>query len=162
MSENKNVQDTHISEQMKTLHGALIRIVSALNQPRNDEKLIADAGIQLDRALFSILISIERLGPIGVVELAECAGRDYTTVSRQVAKLEKLGLVIRQHNVIDRRIREAVISPTGKAMTERIDAAREQMGNAVFKDWSQDELDIFVRLMQKFANAMDNDVSTQE
>lgn len=162
MSENKNVQDTRISEQMKTLHGALIRIVSALNRPRNDEKLIADAGIQLDRALFSILISIERLGPIGVVELAECAGRDYTTVSRQVAKLEKLGLVIRQHNVIDRRIREAVISPTGKAMTERIDAAREQMGNAVFKDWSQDELDIFVRLMQKFANAMDNDVSTQE
>ncbi|EED2636731.1 winged helix-turn-helix transcriptional regulator [Salmonella enterica subsp. houtenae serovar 40:z4,z24:-] len=161
MSENKNVQDTHISEQMKVLHGALIRIVSALNQPRNDEKLIEDAGIQLDRALFSILISIERLGPIGVVELAERAGRDYTTVSRQVAKLEKLRLVIRQHNAIDRRIREAVISPTGKAMTERIDAAREQMGNVIFKGWSQDELDIFVRLMQKFADAMDSVSSTQ-
>lgn len=161
MSENKNVQDTHISEQMRTLHGALIRIVSALNQPRNDEKLIEDAGIQLDRALFSILISIERLGPIGVVELAERAGRDYTTVSRQVAKLEKLGLVIRQHNAVDRRIREAVISPTGKAMTERIDAAREQMGNVIFKGWSQDELDIFVRLMQKFADAMDSVSSTQ-
>lgn len=162
MSENKNVQDTHISAQMKALHGALIRVVSALNRPRNDEKLIAEAGIQLDRALFSILISIERLGPIGVVELAERTGRDYTTVSRQVAKLEKLGLIIRQHNAIDRRIREAVISPTGKVMTERIDAAREQMGNAVFKDWSQDELDIFVRLMQKFADAMDNDASMQE
>ncbi|ELM1616980.1 winged helix-turn-helix transcriptional regulator [Salmonella enterica] len=161
MSENKNVQDTHISEQMKTLHGALIRIVSALNQPRNDEKLIEDAGIQLDRALFSILISIERLGPIGVVELAERAGRDYTTVSRQVAKLEKLRLVIRQHNAVDRRIREAVISPTGKAMTERIDAAREQMGNVIFKGWSQDELYIFVRLMQKFADAMDSVSSTQ-
>ncbi len=37
MSENKNVQDTHISEQMKALHGALIRVVSALNRPRNDE-----------------------------------------------------------------------------------------------------------------------------
>lgn len=135
MSENKNVQDTHISEQMKALHGALIRVVSALNRPRNDEKLIAEAGIQLDRALFSILISIERLGPIGVVELAERAGRDYTTVSRQVAKLEKLGLIIRQHNAIDRRIREAVISRTGKALTERIDAAREQMGKVVFKDW---------------------------
>ncbi|EGW4683602.1 MarR family transcriptional regulator [Salmonella enterica subsp. enterica serovar Enteritidis] len=142
MSENKNVQDTHISEQMKALHGALIRVVSALNRPRNDEKLIAEAGIQLDRALFSILISIERLGPIGVVELAERAGRDYTTVSRQVAKLEKLGLIIRQHNAIDRRIREAVISRTGKAMTERIDAAREQMGKVVFKDWPQDELKI--------------------
>ncbi|ECG8591597.1 winged helix-turn-helix transcriptional regulator [Salmonella enterica subsp. salamae] len=159
MPENKNVQDTPISEQMKTLHGALIRIVSALNRPRNDEKLIEEAGIQLDRALFSILISIERMGPIGVVDLAECAGRDYTTVSRQVARLEKLGLVIRQHNALDRRIREAVISPTGKVLTERIDAAREQMGHAIFKDWRQDELDIFVRLLQKFADAMDNGAS---
>lgn len=108
------------------------------------------------------LISIERLGPIGVVELAERAGRDYTTVSRQVAKLEKLGLIIRQHNAIDRRIREAVISRTGKAMTERIDAAREQMGKVVFKDWPQDELDVFVRLMQKFADAMDSDASMPE
>ncbi len=49
MSENKNVQDTHISEQMKALHGALIRVVSALNRPRNDEKLIAEAGIQRQR-----------------------------------------------------------------------------------------------------------------
>ncbi|MCZ0889384.1 MarR family transcriptional regulator, partial [Salmonella enterica subsp. enterica serovar Typhi] len=81
---------------------------------------------------------------------------------RQVAKLEKLGLIIRQHNVRDRRIREAVISRTGKAMTERIDAAREQMGNVVFKDWPQDKIDIFVRLMQKFADAMDSDASMPE
>ncbi|EKJ9355144.1 hypothetical protein R4904_003972 [Salmonella enterica] len=46
-------------------------------------------------------------------------------------------------------------------MTERIDAAREQMGNVIFKGWSQDELDIFVRLMQKFADAMDSVSSTQ-
>lgn len=46
-------------------------------------------------------------------------------------------------------------------MTERIDAAREQMGNVIFKEWRQDELDIFVRLMQKFADAMDNDSSMQ-
>ncbi|EDI0662676.1 MarR family transcriptional regulator, partial [Salmonella enterica subsp. enterica serovar Muenchen] len=48
------------------------------------------------------------------------------------------------------------------AMTERIDAAREQMGNVVFKDWPQDEIDIFVRLMQKFADAMDSDASMPE
>ncbi|OSF89697.1 hypothetical protein R567_01950 [Salmonella enterica subsp. enterica serovar Enteritidis] len=50
----------------------------------------------------------------------------------------------------------------GKAMTERIDAAREQMGKVVFKDWPQDELDVFVRLMQKFADAMDSDASMPE
>lgn len=157
MSSEKKVQDTHISEQMKILHGALISIVSALNRPRNDERLIEEAGVRLDRALFSVLVTIERLGPIGVVDLAERAGRDYTTVSRQVAKLESLGLVKRRENPADRRVREAVISPKGKAMTDRIDAARERMGNAIFKDWSKDELDVFVRLMRKFANAMEEE-----
>src|SRR5690606_287557 len=123
----KNVQDTHISEQMKSLHGSLISILSALNRPRNDEKMIEDAGIRLDRALFSALVMIERLGPIGVVELADRSGRDYTTISRQVARLESLELVERRSNPMDRRVREAVIAPKGKAMTDQIDAARERM-----------------------------------
>ncbi len=158
MSSEKKVQDTHISAQMKVLHGALISIVSALNRPRNDEKMIEEAGIRLDRALFSVLVGIERLGPIGVVDLAERSGRDYTTISRQVAKLESLGLVKRRENPVDRRVREAVISPKGKAMTDRIDAARERMGHAVFKDWSRDELDVFVRLMRKFADALEEEI----
>lgn len=151
----KNVQDTHVSEQMKTLHGALISIVSTLNRPRNDERLIEKAGVQLDRALFSVLVSIERLGPIGVVDLAECTGRDYTTVSRQVAKLESMSLVKRRESPADRRVREAIIAPKGKAMTERIDAAREQMGNVIFNDWSRDELDTFVKLIRRFADALE-------
>ena len=155
MSSKKNVQDTHISEQMKVLHGALISIVSALNRPQNDEKMIQDAGIRLDRALFSILVSVERLGPIGVVELAERSGRDYTTVSRQVARLESLGLVTRRASPDDRRVREALISATGKKMTDRIDAARERMGHKIFKDWSKEEVDVFTRLMRKFADALD-------
>jgi DNA-binding MarR family transcriptional regulator len=54
-----------------------------------------------------------------VVELADRAGRDYTTVSRQVAKLESLGLVERRESATDRRVREAAISAKGKAMTDQ-------------------------------------------
>lgn len=156
MPSKKKVQDTHISEQMRVLHGALISIVSAMNRPRNDEKMIEKAGIRLDRALFSVLVSIERLGPIGVVELAERSGRDYTTISRQVAKLESQGLVRRRESPLDRRVREAVVSAKGKAMTDRIDAARERMGHMIFKDWSREELDAFVRSMRKFADALED------
>jgi len=157
MPSEKNVQDTHISEQMKSLHGSLISIVSALNRPKNDEKMIEDAGIRLDRALFTVLVMVERLGPIGVVDLADRSGRDYTTISRQVARLESLELVKRQPNALDRRVREAVIAPKGKAMTDRIDAARERMANVIFKDWHEDELDAFVKSMRKFADALDSD-----
>ncbi|GAB3389541.1 MarR family winged helix-turn-helix transcriptional regulator [Massilia agri] len=158
MTFEKNVQDTHISQKMRALHVSLIRIASALNRPRNDEKLIEAAGVRLDRALFSVLVTIERLGPIGVVDLAERSGRDYTTVSRQVAKLESLGLVERRENPQDRRVREAVISPAGKDMTDRIDAARERMADVVFRDWSREEIEVFVKLMGKFAVALDEEL----
>lgn len=157
MSSKKSVQDARMSEQLKALHGALISIVSAMNRPQRDEKLIEAAGIRLDRALFPLLIGIERLGPIGVMDLADRAGRDYTTVSRQVAKLESLGLVKRQENAVDRRVRETVISPKGKAMTVRIDAARERIGRVIFSTWAKEDIEDLVRLMQMFAVALEEE-----
>jgi len=128
-----------------------------MNRPQRDEAMVREAGISLDRALFPLLVGIERLGPIGVVELADRAGRDYTTVSRQVAKLESLGLIQRQASATDRRVSEAIVTPQGKSMTDRVDAARERMGIEIFKTWDPDDLDNLVRLMRKFADAVRDD-----
>src|ERR1700759_5599431 len=154
MPARKNVQNTHISERLRVLHGALLDIVSVINRPQRDEVLIKEAGIPLDRALFPLLVGIERFGPIGVVEMADRVGRDYTTVSRQVAKLESLGLVERKGSAADRRVREAVITPKGKAMTDLVDAARERMGRGILETWEARDFDELVRLMRKFADAM--------
>ena len=149
-----NVQNTHMSTLLRELHGALIDIVSVMNRPQRDEAMVRAAGISLDRALFPLLVMVERLGPIGVVELADRVGRDYTTVSRQVAKLESLGLVNRQGSAADRRIREATITAKGKAMTDLVDAAREKMGRRIFAEWGQDDVQELVRLMRKFADGI--------
>jgi DNA-binding MarR family transcriptional regulator len=154
MASTKKVQNTHISKQVRELHGALIEIASLMNRPQRDEQMVREAGIALDRALFPLLVGIERLAPIGIVDLADRAGRDYTTVSRQVAKLESLGLVERKQSAADRRVNEAVVTPKGKAMTDKIDAARERMALAVFASWDPEEIDDLVRLMRKFADAM--------
>jgi len=149
-----NVQNTHLSAHIRALHGALLDILVVMNRPQGDEALIAAAGISLDGALFRLLVGIERFGPIGVVELADRSGRDYTTVSRQVARLESLGLVTRRPGAADRRVREAIIAPAGKAMTDQIDAARERMGAAIFADWPPEEVEALTRLMRKFADAL--------
>lgn len=155
MPSRKNMQNTHIdNRQIRELHGSLIDIVSLMNRPQRDESMVREAGISLDRALFPLLVGIERLGPIGIVELADRAGRDYTTVSRQVAKLESLGLAERRQNAADRRVNEAVVTPKGKAMTDKIDAAREKMARAVFETWDAHDISELVRLMRKFADAM--------
>jgi DNA-binding MarR family transcriptional regulator len=155
MSSRKRVQNTHIGGRLRELHDALLDIVSVMNRPQRDEVLIKEAGISLDRALFPLLVGVERFGPIGVVDLADRVGRDYTTVSRQVTKLEGLGLVERREDAADRRVSKAAITSKGKAMTDLVDAARERIARAIFKTWDMREFDELVRLMRKFADALD-------
>ena len=62
---------------LKELHANLVDLVAIMNMPQLDKHLLAEAGVELDQALFPLLIAIERYGPIGVVELAGRAGRDY-------------------------------------------------------------------------------------
>lgn len=146
----KSVQNTHNNASFDDLHNALLMIVGTFNRPQRDELLIKESGIQLDRALFPLLIQIGRFGPLGVVELADRAGRDYTTVSRQVAKLEELGLAQRQKNVRDKRVNEAVITAAGKAMTDKIDAARTQIYQQLLAGWPAEERAELTRLLQRF------------
>jgi DNA-binding MarR family transcriptional regulator len=164
MASRKNVQNARISSTSKwirDLHGALLDIVSVMNSPQRDEMMVREAGIALDRALFPLLVVIERRGPIGVVDLADRIGRDYTTVSRQVAKLESLGLVKRRAGAADRRIRQTVVTPKGKAMTDAVDAARERIGRTFFARWDERAVEELVRLMRKFADDVIGDAGPQ-
>jgi DNA-binding MarR family transcriptional regulator len=147
------VQNTHMSARHRELHRALLEIVGVINKPQRDDALMAAAGVRLDRALFPLLIGIERFGPIGVVDLADGVGRDYTTISRQVAKLESLDLVSRRQSALDLRLREAVVTVKGKAMIDLIDAARERYFRRMFADWAPAEVAELTRLMRKFADA---------
>lgn len=144
---------------MRALHMALISVASVLNRPDVDERLVHEAGIALDRALFPLLVMIERLGPIGIVDLAGRAGRDYTTVSRQAARLESLGLVQRQASESDARVRAATVTPKGKAMTDALDAARERMARKLFAEWSDLDVDTLVNLLQRFATDIEAQAS---
>ena len=146
----KSVQNTHNGSAFDDLHNALLAIVGTFNRPQRDELLIKESNIQLDRALFPLLVQISRFGPIGVVELADRVGRDYTTVSRQVTKLEEIGLAKRQKNARDKRVNEAVITASGKVMTDKIDTARSRIYGEVFQAWQENERVELARLLQKF------------
>lgn len=147
---NKYMHNTHKNFNLEDLHDALLTIVGTFNRPQRDELMIKESGIQLDCALFPLLVQIGRFGPIGIVELADRVGRDYTTVSRQVARLEETGLAQRQKNPKDRRINEAAITLAGKVMTDKIDTARAQIYRGIFQQWCEDDCIALTRLLQKF------------
>jgi DNA-binding MarR family transcriptional regulator len=141
-----------MDQDLRTLHEALLDLSGIMNRPQPDAVLIAEAGIELDRALFPLLVRIDRRGPIGVVELAELAGRDHSTVSRQVAKLESLGLVSRYPDPKDRRVRVAAVTAKAKALTEALDAARERLWTEALSSWSPADRKALSRLVRKLAD----------
>ena len=155
MASKKNVQDAHMSANIRALHDALLSVIGVMSRPDVDERMVREAGIALDGALFPLLVMVERFGPIGIVELANRGGRDYTTVSRQVSRLESQGLVERRAHENDARVRAVVVTAKGQAMTDALDAARERMARAMFADWSESEVDMLVSLMQRFARGFE-------
>lgn len=141
-----------MKQDIRTLRGALMDITGLLNRPQQDAALLHLAGASLERALFPLLVRIEANGPLGIGELADLCGRDYTTVSRQVARLEQLGLVARRTNSADARIKEALVTGKGRRMTRAIDGAREETMLSLLRDWDKRDIAQLARLLRKLAD----------
>jgi DNA-binding MarR family transcriptional regulator len=136
---------------LSILHEALLDLTGVLNRPQADARLIAAAGVDLDRALFPLLVRVERRGPLAIGELADQCGRDYTTVSRQVTTLERLGLVARQVNAQDARVRDVAVTPKGRAISRKLDRGRERLMTSVFASWDRRDVAMLARLLRKLA-----------
>ncbi|ADW70024.1 MarR family winged helix-turn-helix transcriptional regulator [Granulicella tundricola] len=145
----------HIRKSLPELLGSVLDIVGIFNSPERDAAMLESAGLTLERALYPLLVLIGKYGPIGVVDLGERVGRDYTTVSRQVARLEELGLVTRRAGSTDRRTREATVTREGKAATNAVDAARERLALKMFRNWSRPDYDQLLRLTRMLADGLD-------
>jgi DNA-binding MarR family transcriptional regulator len=141
-----------VKRELSLLYEALLDLTGVLNQPQPDAALIALAGVELDRALFPLLVRVQRRGPLAIGELAELCGRDYSTVSRQIAKLESLGLVARGIDAEDARITRASISAKGRMMTRALDRAREKLLTSLLAEWDESEVAELARLLRKFAD----------
>ena len=138
--------------EFRDLHEVMLDFTSMMNRPTRDAALIDAAGVKIDRALFPLLVYIDRRGPIGVGELADIVGRDYTTVSRQMAKLETLGYVQRRTSATDSRVNEAVITESGRQVTLALDKTRQALAERLLKDWSKSDLKELTRLMRRFVD----------
>ena len=146
------MNNAHDSEILRELHAAVIDLVDEINRPRRDDRLIEEAGIPLDRALFPLLARVWRYGPIGVVDLADRTGRDHTTISRQMSKLGELGLIARRSSTTDKRVREATVTEKGQEMIDLLNAARERLANRILVDWAHEDLDQLKTLLRRFAD----------
>ncbi|GAB3547080.1 MarR family winged helix-turn-helix transcriptional regulator [Actinopolyspora lacussalsi] len=116
-------------------------------------EVAAEVHPELDPASYSLLLMVADAGSMRAIEMAERIGLDKSTVSRQIANLERLDLLRRAPDPQDGRARLIQLSESGR---QRLDGARQRRSRHLREDfvqWSNDDLHQFARLLGKL-NAM--------
>jgi len=145
------VQNTH---NIDLLASALLDLLGFLNSPQRDDALLREAGVDLDRALFPLLVRLGVQGPLSVAELAGEAGRDHTTISRQLTKLESLKLIARSESPTDRRRNAARLTESGKKMVRAITQARRRLLTRALAQWNEGDRAALATLNRRFADTL--------
>ena len=144
------MQNTH---NLEKLGSALLDILSVLNSPQRDVVLLREADVEIDRALFPLLVATGARGPLAVGGLADLVGRDHTTVSRQLAKLKQLKLVASQAEQ-DRRRNAVKLTAEGEKIVQKISRARRRLLSQALSDWSERDREALVTLTRRFADTL--------
>ena len=133
---------------------ALTAIVRWGNLPRVRERFVAAAGLPLDRASYRLLSLVDRNGPIRLSDLAQEAGVDLSTASRQVHALMGAGLM--QKTAVEEDRRAALLSVTrqGHKLLERLRAAKRAVLTEMLADWTPAQRDELATVLGRFADEM--------
>jgi DNA-binding MarR family transcriptional regulator len=130
------------------------------NLPRVRERLAARMGIEYDRASYSLIVPLED-GPLRISAVAERAGVDVSTASRQLIQLEREGVVRRIPDSEDRRASRMQLTVLGKRNLAHIAKARQTMLSHVLHDFSDADIlelaDLLGRLNHNFARFIEGD-----
>jgi DNA-binding MarR family transcriptional regulator len=120
-------QPGEVTEQLEQAFAFLARALEAINRKR---------AYPLERAHYLLLLRL-RQGPASVSALAASLALDDSTVTRQVAAMQRLGLVRKLVNPDDGR--SALIEPTqeGAARAEAMRTERLQRIEALFDGWPE-------------------------
>ncbi len=142
-------------DDLARFEAALINLVRRANDPRGNKAIRRVAGTDIERAGAVMLARVEELEPARLSALAEAAGVDISTASRQVARLVDEGYVLRQPDPNDGRASAHSLSPSGRDLRHRLSLARRNWIEGLLADFTLEERASFADLLDRFVVAMD-------
>lgn len=135
---------------------SLITLVTFFNKHSRDKQMIENAQIDLDAAAFPIFVGIARMEPTNVGKLADNVGKNHSSVSRQVDKLEKQGLVKTYYSIDDARIRLIELTDHGTEFNNLINETRRKIMKETLFDWTKEEKIALEISLKHLAETMNN------
>lgn len=137
------------------IEGALITLVRRANDPRGNREIHRAAGTDIERAGAVMLARVEEHEPARLSVLAEAAGVDVSTASRQVARLVEEGYVTRDADPDDGRASAHRLTPAGRDLRSRLAAARRAWLEEILCDFGDADRTTFATLLDRFVGQVE-------
>ncbi|QNP68436.1 MarR family transcriptional regulator [Streptomyces roseirectus] len=150
------------SPEVIEIERALTRITYLSTRARQHDRLMAVAGVPLDRAAVALLRQVADADPLRPGELAQRLGVEASHVTRTVQQLQKSGYVTRVPDPLDGRAQRIQLTDAGEGAVARIRAAGTRGMQLALQNWTPQELEqlatLFHRMVDDFlAYASDDD-----
>ena len=136
-------------ENGKTEGGMLISQIHQISQ-RIWNSILKNYNLQdLSGARGRIIFALWNTDNIPIKELVKKTSLDKATLTGIIDRIERDGFIIRSHNPQDKR--EIIISRTGKdeIFKTKIPAASDEQNALFYKDFSQEEIFTFEKMLKK-------------
>ncbi|AZQ39715.1 MarR family transcriptional regulator [Streptomyces cyaneochromogenes] len=158
---------TPASPEVVEIERALTRITYLSTRARQHDRLMALAGVPLDRAAVALLRQVADSEPLRPGELANRLGVEASHVTRTVQQLQKSGYVSRVPDPQDRRAQRIELTEAGRQAIARVRDAGARGMQLALADWTPQELrqlaGLFHRMVDDFlAHAIDEDSEPQQ
>ncbi|NYI04663.1 MarR family winged helix-turn-helix transcriptional regulator [Allostreptomyces psammosilenae] len=131
---------------------ALTRIAYLNSRVRQHERLMAMAGVSLDRAAVALLRQVAASEPLRPGELASRLAVEASHVTRQVQQLQKAGYVTRVPDAEDRRAQRIRITPAGRDAMDRVTEVSVQAMRRALAQWSPRDLRQLATLLHRLVD----------
>ncbi|WP_416966585.1 MarR family winged helix-turn-helix transcriptional regulator [Streptomyces sp. 4F14] len=142
------------SPEVIEIERALTRITYLSTRARQHDRLMAVAGVPLDRAAVALLRQVADSDPLRPGELAQRLGVEASHVTRTVQQLQKSGYVTRVPDPQDGRAQRIQLTEDGERAVGRIRAASQRGMQLALQEWTPQELEqlagLFHRMVDDF------------
>lgn len=125
--------------------GLLLRALKELHHG-----VLADVGVRLEMPAAAVLTTLDDRGRSRLSTLADVLHVDLSSVSRQVAALEREGWLSRERDPLDSRASLVDLTAAGREVLHRVRAARVAHLRRLLPQWSDEDLGHFAEQLHRF------------
>ncbi|TXR52347.1 MarR family winged helix-turn-helix transcriptional regulator [Quadrisphaera setariae] len=113
-------------------------------------QLARDLHPELEPGAYGLLLRVLSSDGARATDLASYLGIGKPTVSRQLATLERLGLIERSRDAEDARAQVVRLTPSGREQVERVQEVRRAHFLERLSSWTDDDVELLAGLLGRF------------